>query len=323
MTTSIPSTSPPTATAADAPMPGLVTGVPAIEGYSIAPVPADDVLWRVYELPPELTLSHGLIVGGDGVEVGRLIVASAPEGRSAIDIFVEASFANPVLLPASSMPMPDGATAFSMSATQPVWTEMEGNAVLRVEQEGGGNFQWAWGAGDLVFIVRGPAGAEFYVRLLQRVHARSLAPNDQQGTLGNLWDHRPDVAGYHYFDLFRTDVLANLDEMDVPDHCGERFNLSLVFPDEAGGPSAEGPALLLTLFKVGGWCVSNGFLDAVAGVLADGRRAEQIGGLTVYRDDYNIGALVGDVVITLSTNDPLTFVEMAAFIEPFFAAQPR
>jgi hypothetical protein len=34
---------------------------------------------------------------------------------------------------------------------------MEGNAVMRAEQEIDGNFQWAWSADDAVWIVRGKA----------------------------------------------------------------------------------------------------------------------------------------------------------------------
>ena len=320
-TTSTTAAAPTTATPVDPPMPGLVTGVPAIDGYSIAPVPADDVLWRVYDFPPELTLNHGLVVGVDGVPVARLIVASAADGRPAIDIFVESAFANPVFLPVDSTPMPDGGTALTMSGTPPVWTEMEGNAVMTVAQEDGGNNQWAWGAGGLVFIVRGPPGAEFYVRLLQRVHAQSLAPNDYQGMVGDLLDHRPDVAGFRYFDFFRADMFTFEAMRAFPFHCSERFYLGTVTRDGASGESD--PSLAIVLEQVGGWCVSNGFLEEAAGSLAGGRRAEQIGGLTVYRDEGVSATLIGDVLVTLYSPNPQWFVDMADFVEQFFAAQPR
>src|SRR5687768_3818572 len=59
MTTAAPTTA---ATPVDPPAPGLVSGVPAVDGYSIAEVPADDVLWTVYGFPADLTLNHALVV---------------------------------------------------------------------------------------------------------------------------------------------------------------------------------------------------------------------------------------------------------------------
>ena len=55
--------------------------------------------------------------------------------------------------------------------------------------------------------------------------------------------------------------------------------------------------------------------------IATGRQAEQIGGLTVYRDEQI--TLIGDVLITLFSTNPQTFIDMAPFIEQFLAGQPR
>ena len=195
-----PSTTTPPPTPVDPPVPGLASGIPAVDGYSIAEVPADDVLWRVYGFPADLTLNHALVVGADGVPVARLIVASASGERPAIDTFVERMYDEQINLPLDVTPMADGA-AVVLNGAIPVWTEMEGNAVMRAEQEIDGNFQWAWGADDLVWIVRGKSIAEDYVRALLRVHATSLDPYDTQGLVGDLWDHTPSVPGYQYHDF--------------------------------------------------------------------------------------------------------------------------
>ena len=108
------------------------------------------------------------------------------------------------------------------NAAFPIWTEMEGNAVIVAEQEIDGNFQWAWGADDAVWIVRGTRVAEDYVRALLRVHATTLEPFDMQGMTGDLWDYTPSVPGYQYHDLSRADTLANLSGMGLGD-CAERY----------------------------------------------------------------------------------------------------
>ena len=301
----------------------MVTGVPPIDGYSIAPVPADDVLWPVYGFPTELTLNHGLVVGADGTQVARLIIASATGDRPAIDTFVEQTFAQEggVQLPLDSVTVGEGTFVVSNGAA-PAWTEMETNAVVRAEQEIDGNFQWAWGFGGQVWIVRGRSNAEGYVRELLRVHATSLTTYDLQGMLGDLWDHTPTVAGYQYIDFPRETTLSYLDARGFGD-CAERFYLGAVLLDGQDGQSINDNDLWLGLEKAGGACVANGILDDVAGDIANGRRSEQIGGLTVYRDDQFATALVGDVLITFFTANPQTYVDMAPFINQFFAGQPR
>jgi hypothetical protein len=54
-------------------------------------------------------------------------------------------FAEQISLPLEVAPTADG-TAVVLNGAVPVWIEMEGNAVMRAEQEIDGNFQWAWGA---------------------------------------------------------------------------------------------------------------------------------------------------------------------------------
>ena len=191
----------------------------------------------VYGFPADLTLNHALVVGADGVPVARLIVAASSGDRPAIDTFVERMYDEQINLPLDVAPMADG-TAVVLNGAIPVWTEMEGSAVMRAEQEIDGNLQWAWGADDLVWIVRGKSAAEEYVRALLRVHATSLDPYDLQGLLGDLWDHTPSVPGYNYHDFPRADTLANLGGRGFPEACSERFYLGAVLPDGvAGSPS--------------------------------------------------------------------------------------
>ena len=208
------------------------------------------------------------------------------------------------------------------NAASPIWTEMEGNAVIVAEQEIDGNFQWAWGADDAVWIVRGKRVAEDYVRALLRMHAATLEPFDMQGMTGDLLDYTPPVPGYQYHDLTRADTLANLSGMGLGD-CAERYYTGAVFPDGVTPQSFDSNDLLLTLQKTASRCVEEGVLDDVAADIASGRRAEQIGGLTVYRDEQTISAIVGDVLITLYSTNPQTYIDMAPFIEQFFAGQPR
>ena len=43
----------------------------------------------------------------------------------------------------------------------------------------------------------------------------------------------------------------------------------------------------------------------------------------MYRDEQLTTALIGDVLITLYTTNPQTYIDLAPFIEQFFAGQPR
>ena len=72
-------------------------------------------------------------------------------------------YADQVNLPVDAVSTADQ-TAVVMSGAIPVWTELEGDAVMRAEQEIDGNLQRARGADGLVWIVRGKADAEDYVR---------------------------------------------------------------------------------------------------------------------------------------------------------------
>jgi hypothetical protein len=316
--------------------PGLASRIPAVDGYTIAEMPADDVLWRPFDdsLPSEFTRHHALVVGAGGVPVAHLVVAAATGDRPAIDTFVELTFADYVFLPVGSVELDDGGTFTTMSAAAPVWTEMEGSAVIVAEQEIDGNFQWAWSADDAVWIVRGKANTENYVRRLLRLHAAALDPYDQQGMTGDLFDHTPTVPGFQYWDRPRVSTVASVSHTLLGD-CVERFYIGYVLPDGVTSGGNQPDDLEVVLIKAAGRCVEDGRLeDDVAYVAsAPGVRTEEIGGLTVYRDEQNaimaepevqgMIAFVGDVVIFLATANPQTFIDMAPFIEAFFADQRR
>jgi hypothetical protein len=150
----------------------------------------------------------------------------------------------------------------------------------------------------------------------------SLDPYDTQGLIGDLWDHTPSVPGYEYHDFPRASTLANLGGRGFPEVCSERFYLGVVLPDGSSGQGGNND-LWLGLEKAGSRCVEEGLLDEVTADIASGRRSEQIGGLTVYRDEEITTGLIGDVLITLFTTNPQTLIDMAPFVEQFFAGQPR
>ena len=191
--------------------PQLAGQIPTVAGYTLGDLPLDDPYGEVYDFGTELRLHHAAIVDADGVGVGRLIVADTTGERPAIDTFVEHTFAEAVQLP-----HPGGAVAIDdefaivTNAAIPRWTDVDGNAVIRAEQEIDGTVQWAWSADDLVWIVRGDAATEDYVRALLAVHAPTLDPYDQQGMTGDLYDHTPDVPGYGYWDLPRANTIAEI-----------------------------------------------------------------------------------------------------------------
>jgi hypothetical protein len=139
------------------------------------------------------------------------------------------------------------------------------------EQEIDGNFQWAWGADDLLWVVRGTRVAEDYVRALLRSHAASLDPYDQQVMTGDLFDHIPSVPGFMYWDMPRAITLREVSQTLLGD-CVERFYVGYVLPD---GVSRNGQDDLgLALMKAAGWCVEDGLLeDVVAELRHDQARA--------------------------------------------------
>ena len=305
--------------------PDLASRIPPVDGYSIAEMPADNVLWRFFDssLPGEFTRHHALVLAADGAPVAHLVVASGPPGgRPAIDTFVEHTFAEAVQLPLEPV-LIDDVTVVTSNGARPAWAEMEGNAVMRAEQEIDGTFQWAWSADDAVWIVRGKSVAEDYVRALLRAQATTLDPYDSQGMTGDLFDYTPTVPGYQYIDLPRAFTLANLDTTMWLRECAERFYFGAVLPDASVGRVVGDGDLFLGLEKASGVCVEDGFLDDVAAQIGSGRRSEQIGGLTVYRDERITQALIGDVLITFESTNPQTYIDMAPFIEQFFAGQPR
>jgi hypothetical protein len=305
--------------------PSLASRIPTVDGYTIAPTPAD-LLWQLFDasLPGELTRHHALVVAADGVPVARLVVAAGTGERSAIDTFVEHTFADEVQLPVDALRMDDGSTFTVSNSASPIWTAMEDNAVIVAEQEIDGNFQWAWSADDAVWVVRGKRDAEDYVRALLRLHAASVDPYDQQGMTGDLFDYTPSVPGFMYWDAPRTATLGNLSGNWLGE-CAERFYLGYVRPDAAADTPHSPDDLDLAISEAAGWCVEDGFLDDLAADIASrpGAHPEQIGGLNTSVDQQTIVALVGDVIVVLGSGNSQTFAEMLPFIEGFFTGLPR
>ena len=101
-----------TTTAAPAPVPptdpDLGSRIPVVDGYTIAEMRADDVLWNLFDssLPGGFTRHHALVVAADGIPVAHLVVAATTGNRPAIDTFVEDTFADYVFLPARSVEIP-------------------------------------------------------------------------------------------------------------------------------------------------------------------------------------------------------------------------
>jgi hypothetical protein len=305
--------------------PELMLRIPAVDGYSIASMPVDDQFWMLFDesVPSKFRRHHALVVAADGVPIARLVVAATTGREPAIDTYVEQVFAQPVFLPVDAEATDDGVVVVANSAA-PVWTEMEGAAVITAVQEIDGNVQWAWGADELVWIVRGKRDAEEYVRALLRLQVATLDPFDQQGLTGDLFDYTPSVPGFRYWDLPRTNTAPNLPFNWLGD-CAERFYLGYVLPDGAAETRKDPDDLEIALVKAAGRCVDGGLLAAVAADLASrpGAHAEQLGGWTVMVDEHIMAALVDDVVVVLASADPQTFVDMAPFIEAFFAGLPR
>jgi hypothetical protein len=299
----------------------LADMIPTVEGYTVTAMPPDNPLWLDWDLtlPSTFTRHHALVLGPDGQEIARVVVAAAASGdRSTIDTFVEHTFATQVMLPLQATAN-DGGIVLVENSAGPEWQNLEDNAVIVAEQEEDGNFQWAWGAEDVVWIVRGTSSAEAYVRALLQRQASSLDPFDDQGMTGELLDRRPAVPGNLYTELPRSVELANVSATPLR-NCVERFVVTLVTPSTVGEAN-----LLLALAKIPQWCIDIDVPAQVEEQLAAGAgpNVDQIGGLTTYRSGNVLSALVGDVLIVLTTDDPQNLVAMAPFIDAFLAAQPR
>ena len=138
-----------------------------------------------------------------------------------------------------------------------LWTAMDTHAVVRAEQEIDRTIQWAWGADDLVWIVRGTAATEGFVHALLQRQAQDLHSFDQQGMTGDLYDHTPNVTGYTYWDLPRANTVAEINQTLVGD-CAERFYLGYVLPDGAPDDGYDPTDLGLGLIQIAGRCIDGG-----------------------------------------------------------------
>ena len=118
------------------------------------------------------------------------------------------------------------------------------------------------GAENLVWIVRGTAATEDYVRAVLRKHATTLDPYDQQGMTGEFFDHTPNVPGFTYWDLGRETTIGEIGVTLLGD-CIERYYVGYVRPDGAPGAPYDLNDLALALMKPAGHCLDQGIIEEV------------------------------------------------------------
>ena len=205
----------------------------------------------------------------------------------------------------------------------PRWSDLEGGAVLVGTLPEIAVTQWAWGADTLVWIVRGEASAEPFVRGILAQQVPSLDPFDTQGMTGDLWDHTPPLDGYGYRDLPRQETLAVLPQLPVID-CVERAYVGYLKEDDAVDVTLAAGDLQLALMKVGQQCAQEGYVDEIRSAISarPGWTPSTIAGHEVIANPNNLILIVDNVVIYLLSDDPSTFTELATTIEQFIAGQP-
>ena len=274
------------ATVATAPnTPRLAARIPNVEGFQVREVPSDDLLWRFVDLPTTFAVHHGIVHGPDGERVARIVVAAGPSIEPPIEEYVASSFDAPWQFPRDTTTVDDSENTFVVTnEVQPSWTNVDGGAVLVGTLPETAVTQWAWGADDLVWIVRGDASAEPFVRGLLAQHVASLDPFDTQGMTGSLWDHTPALDGYDYRDLPREDTLAVMPFLLVPD-CAERVYVGYLKEEDAADIMFTAGDMQLALVKVGRDCVDGGYLGEISSAVAaqPGWSPSTIAGTDVWR----------------------------------------
>jgi hypothetical protein len=303
--------------------PQLAQHIPEVEGYTATPGLPAAYLWDFYDLPDELSVHPALITTNEGDELGRLVVAAAPDGTSPIDLYAVNAFAEPIGFVADATY--DETTDQTILATNTdlaSWANVDGAAVITASIPDQDAFQWAWSADGLLWIVRGTAAAEGYVRALLAEQLPSIAPFDQQGMLGDLYDHTPIVDGYTYLDLPRVGVLDSLPYLTIPD-CFAHVYLGYIRPTGQPVTPMQPSDLGIGIYDLSDACVDSGYLDHLRAALdTQGWAPAQIAGIPVLTDVTNVAVLDDDLLIHLRTDDPATLQNHAAFIESFLTNQP-
>jgi len=88
---------------------GLAFLIPDVAGFVLEDAPAEDVVWHFYETRG-LVQHHQVIRTDDGVEIGRIVVASGYGTVSPIDTYVAQVFSQGIQLPRDDAPMADDRT---------------------------------------------------------------------------------------------------------------------------------------------------------------------------------------------------------------------
>jgi hypothetical protein len=283
-------------------------------------VPEDDVVWHLYEIPG-LVEHHQVIRTDEGVEIGRLVVASGYGTVSPIDTYVEQVFDQGLQLPQDTEPMADDRTLVLTTDADVAWARLGEAAVIAATIPGQDAGRWAWTSDNVLWVVGGSLAAEEYARGLLATQVGSLDLWDQQGMTGDLYLYAPTVPGYTYYDLQRVHALDAIPQMLLA-NCYERYYVGYVLPD--GAPVETTPQLYWSIFRIAGSCADDGFAnDVIAHVSSSlGFHQTSIEGIDVLQDPHSIVAVRGDIVIHLSAQHPVTFDEYGVFVDAFFAQQP-
>jgi hypothetical protein len=299
---------------------GLAFLVPDVAGFVLDNAPADDVLWHFYEVPG-LVQHHQVIRTSEGVEVGRLVVASGYGTVSPIDTYIEQAFSEGIQLPRDDETMADDRTLVLANEADVAWSGLGGAAVIAATVPGSDAARWAWSSDGLLWVVGGSLAAEDYALGVLATQVDALDPWDLQGMMGDLYLYAPAIPGYTYLDLQRVEALAAMPQMLLGD-CYERYYVGYVLPE--GAPVETPPDLYWSIFRIAGLCADDGFAEHVVTHVSSNLGFEQssIEGIDVWRDANSIVVVRGDIVIHLSSQDPATFEEYAGFIDAFFAQQP-
>jgi hypothetical protein len=298
---------------------GLAFLIPDVAGFVLEDAPAEDVVGHFYETRG-LVQHHQVIRSDEGVEVGRLAVATGYGTVSPIDTYVAQVFSQGIQLPRDDAPMADDRTLVLTNEADVAWAGLGGAAVIAATVPGSDAARWAWTNDGLLWVVGGSLAAKEYASAVLTTQVGSLDPWDQQGMTGDLYVYAPAIPGFVYYDLPRVDAIAAMPEM-LLGGCYERYYAGYVLPEDAAVETS--PQLYWAIFRIAGSCADQGFATDVANHVSStpGFEPGSIEGVDVLRDDYNIVALHDDIVIHLSA-DPTTFDEYQAFVDAFFAAQP-
>lgn len=303
--------------------PQLAERIPDVEGYTAVAGSPPAWMWDFYDIPDGLRVNPALISTAEGDEIGRLIVADSDDGTAPIDRYTAAAFAGETnFVSGATYDEATEQTIVASNSDIPGWANLDGGAVITASVPDQNAYQWAWSADGLLWIVRGTAAAEGYVRDLLARQLPSIEPFDQQGMLGDLYDRTPTISGYTYLDLPREAVLASLPNLTIPD-CFAHVYLGYIRPTGQPVTPLQPDDLAIAIFDLADACVDLGYADHVRDALdTQGWRPADIAGIPVVRDANNIAVFDDDTLIHLRSDNPSTLDDFAPVIQQILAGQP-